>query len=213
MREVFPCWPLVLFWTELASLIYLSATELTSLTVTVAITQLFSSGTELTQSHSQSYFTTSGLPRISSPWRRTPWDSRPDYFFQMNTCGHSPYITSSMTRGWDCNLQLLLAFASAFISGSESRQIRDHILLSQIRDFPFCRLLRLTRLRCGCYSRYIVFAQTRTENTASPTVACPLTAAEICLPLHCVATVAARIYRKQVMWSVASNFIGELAVA
>jgi hypothetical protein len=34
--------------------------------------------------------------------------------------------------------------ASAVILGSESRGTRDHILLSQIRDFPFRRLLRLT---------------------------------------------------------------------
>jgi hypothetical protein len=33
--------------------------------------------------------------------------------------------------------------ARAVILGSESRGTRDHILLSQIRDFPFHRLLRL----------------------------------------------------------------------
>jgi hypothetical protein len=38
-------------------------------------------------------------------------------------------------------LQLLLALASAVILGSESRGTRDHVLLSQIRDFPFRRLL------------------------------------------------------------------------
>jgi hypothetical protein len=68
-------------------------------------------------------------------------------FSQLNTCGHSPYVTSSVMRGWVCNLQLLLALASAFILGSESRGTRDHILLSQIRDFHFCRLLRLAGLR------------------------------------------------------------------
>jgi hypothetical protein len=31
---------------------------------------------------------------------------------------------------------LLLAFANAVIFGSESRGVRDHILLYQIRDFP-----------------------------------------------------------------------------
>jgi hypothetical protein len=46
-----------------------------------------------------------------------------------------------------CRLQLLLVLASAVILGSESRGTRDHILLSQIRDFPFCRLLRLAGLR------------------------------------------------------------------
>jgi hypothetical protein len=68
------------------------------------------------------------------------------FFFQLNTCGHSPYITSSLTRGWVSNLQLLLTFPSAFILGPESRGTRDHILLSQFRDFPSNRLLRLAEL-------------------------------------------------------------------
>jgi hypothetical protein len=37
--------------------------------------------------------------------------------------------------------------ASAVILGSESRGTRDHILLRQIRDFPFRRLLRLAGLQ------------------------------------------------------------------
>jgi hypothetical protein len=36
-------------------------------------------------------------------------------FSHLNTCGHNPYITSSLTRGWVCHLQLLLALASAFL--------------------------------------------------------------------------------------------------
>jgi hypothetical protein len=39
-------------------------------------------------------------------------------------------------RAWVCNLQLLLALASAVILGSESSGIHYHILLPQIRDFP-----------------------------------------------------------------------------
>jgi hypothetical protein len=35
-------------------------------------------------------------------------------FFQLNTCSHSPYITSSLMRGWICHLQLLPALASTF---------------------------------------------------------------------------------------------------
>jgi hypothetical protein len=53
----------------------------------------------------------------------------------------------SLTRGQVCRLQLLLALASAVILGSESRGARDQILLSQIRDFPFRRLLRLAGIR------------------------------------------------------------------
>jgi hypothetical protein len=56
----------------------------------------------------------------------------------------------SLTRGRVCRLQLLLAVASAVILGSESLGTRYHILLSQIRDFPFCRLLRLA----GSWWRY-----------------------------------------------------------
>jgi hypothetical protein len=53
----------------------------------------------------------------------------------------------SLTRGRICHLELLLVLANAVILGSESRGTRDHILLSQIRDSPICRLLRLTGLR------------------------------------------------------------------
>jgi hypothetical protein len=57
-------------------------------------------------------------------------------FFQLHTCFHSPYVTSSLTRGWICSLQLLLALASAVILRSDSRGTRDYILLSQILDSP-----------------------------------------------------------------------------
>jgi hypothetical protein len=52
----------------------------------------------------------------------------------MDTCGHSPYVTSSLTIGWVCRLKLLLALAWAVILGFKSRGLHDDILLSQIRD-------------------------------------------------------------------------------
>jgi hypothetical protein len=64
----------------------------------------------------------------------TPWDSTTSNFFQLNTCGHSPYELSSLMRGWVYRLQLLLALASTVILRSESRETHDHILLSQIWD-------------------------------------------------------------------------------
>jgi hypothetical protein len=57
-------------------------------------------------------------------------------FFQQNTCDHSPYVTSSLTRGWVCRLQLLQSLASALLFMSESRGTHDHILLFQTRDSP-----------------------------------------------------------------------------
>jgi hypothetical protein len=50
-------------------------------------------------------------------------------------------------RGWVCRLYLLLTIAGTVIFGSESHGTRDHNLLSQIRDFPFHRLLRLAGIR------------------------------------------------------------------
>jgi hypothetical protein len=65
------------------------------------------------------------------------WDSRPVIlFFQLKTCGYSPYVTSCLTIGWACRLLLLLALTSAVILRSESSGTHDHILLSQIRDSP-----------------------------------------------------------------------------
>jgi hypothetical protein len=58
------------------------------------------------------------------------------FFFQLNTCDYSPHVTSSLTRGWVCRLQLLLVVSSAVILGSESHRTHDHILPSQIWDFP-----------------------------------------------------------------------------
>jgi hypothetical protein len=58
-------------------------------------------------------------------------------FFQLNTRFRSPYVTTSLTRGWVCHLQLLLVLlTSAVILRPESRMIHDLILLSQIRDSP-----------------------------------------------------------------------------
>jgi hypothetical protein len=57
-----------------------------------------------------------------------------NFIFQLNNCDNKLYVTSSVTRGWVCCLQLLLAFVSAVILRSESRRTHDLILLSQIRD-------------------------------------------------------------------------------
>jgi hypothetical protein len=61
---------------------------------------------------------------------------------RVSSCG-----ALSLTRGRVCRLQLLLVLASAVIIGSESLGTRNHILLSQIRDFPFRRRLRVAGSR------------------------------------------------------------------
>jgi hypothetical protein len=89
-------------------------------------------------SQSQSYFATGSLLPISSSWHISPLETHykcppPP---QMNTFSYSAYVTSSLTRRWVCCLQLLLALTSRVILGSESHGTHDHILLSQIQDFP-----------------------------------------------------------------------------
>jgi hypothetical protein len=37
-------------------------------------------------------------------------------FFQLNTCCHSPYVTSSLTRRWICLVWICLAFCEVYIS-------------------------------------------------------------------------------------------------
>jgi hypothetical protein len=69
----------------------------------------------------------------------------------------------SLTRERFCSLQLLLVLASAVILGSESRGICDHILRSQIRDFPLRHLLQLAGLRWR-HSCYVTSGRTDREN-------------------------------------------------
>jgi hypothetical protein len=86
------------------------------------------SSPEHSPTQSQSYFTTGGLPPISLRLTTS------NIFFQLNICGHSSYVTSSLIRGRVCLLQLLLVLASAVILKSESHRTHDRMLLSQIRD-------------------------------------------------------------------------------
>jgi hypothetical protein len=86
---------------------------------------------------SQSYFTTGGLPPVSSSWLQAPWDSwHSNFIFELSTCGYSPYVTFSLTRRWACLLQLLMVLASVITLRWESLGNDDHILLFQIRDSP-----------------------------------------------------------------------------
>jgi hypothetical protein len=109
---------------------------------------------------------------------RRPYGTRDQFFFlleiffrHLQVCY---FVASSLTRGWVCNLLLLLVLANAVPLGPESRGTEDHSLLSQFlrlpqsggpgpriyipqeqggpvippgAGFPFRRLLRLTGLR------------------------------------------------------------------
>jgi hypothetical protein len=59
------------------------------------------SGVSRSQSQSRSYFTTSGLPPIIYLGVKS-FDTHDQRFPspQLNLCGNSPYVTSSLTRRW-----------------------------------------------------------------------------------------------------------------
>jgi hypothetical protein len=57
------------------------------------------------KSQSRSYFTTGGWPPNRSSWREAPCDPRPE-ILSTEPFGHSPYVTSSLTRRWVCFLCL-----------------------------------------------------------------------------------------------------------
>jgi hypothetical protein len=57
-------------------------------------------------------FTANQFILATSPSRLTT----SNFIFQLNTCGYSPYVTSSLMRGWVCRLQLLLVLPAQSFS-------------------------------------------------------------------------------------------------
>jgi hypothetical protein len=116
------------------------------------------------ESESEPYITTDGQS-ASLSWNKAPvWGFRPDFYYCQTVAGLL-IGALSLTRGQVCRLKSLLVLASAVVFGSYSRGTRGHILLSQILDFPFRRLLRFargyggafrTRLQTG-YSLWVEF--------------------------------------------------------
>jgi hypothetical protein len=99
-----------------------------------------------TESESESYVTTDGQPASLSWNKAAIWGLRPDFYYCLTVAGLLIWGALSDERT-GLSFTIAAGLASAFILESESRETRGHILLSQIRDFPFRRLLRLAGLR------------------------------------------------------------------
>jgi hypothetical protein len=51
------------------------------------------------------WFIANQFTLVTGPFKPTT----SNFIFQLNICGYSPYVTSSLTRGWVCHLQLLVS--------------------------------------------------------------------------------------------------------
>jgi hypothetical protein len=79
-------------------------------------------------SQSHSYFTTGDKPL----------ETHDQYFFQLNTWGHNPYVIYTLTKGWLCRLQFLLASPAQSFSG-QSRGTHDHVYCLRLETPPTWR--------------------------------------------------------------------------
>jgi hypothetical protein len=84
---------------------------------------------------SQSYLTTDGQS-ASLSWGQATIKARDKFFFLLEIFFRQLqvyyFVAPSLTKGWVCNLLLLLGLASAIPLGSKSRGNQNHILLSQL---------------------------------------------------------------------------------
>jgi hypothetical protein len=91
---------------------------------------------------SQSHIATDGQ-LVSKSWCRAPSGPHDQIFITVWLLRSCFCGAPSLTGEQVCLLYMLLALASAVFLRSKSLVTRDQILLSQIWDFPFRRLLRL----------------------------------------------------------------------
>jgi hypothetical protein len=96
-------------------------------------------------SESGSYITSDGQS-ASLSWNKAPtWGLWPDLYYCQTVTGLLMWATFSEERAG-----LLFTIppgpCQTFTFGSDCHGTCEHILLSQVRDFPFCRLLRLPGL-------------------------------------------------------------------
>jgi hypothetical protein len=138
---------------------------------------------------SQSHNATDGQS-VSKSWCRAPSGA----VWQLRSCFCG---APSLTGGRVSFMYMLLVLTSAVFLGSKSLGTRDHILLTQIWDFPFRRLLWLA----GSRWRYSTPPPHGFPSITEFTSLVSLrhwprrkhnSIVDTCLPNHCIATVAAR---------------------
>jgi hypothetical protein len=98
-------------------------------------------------SQSQSHIATDGQP-ASLSWNKAPiWSLRPDLYYLGDSYGLVLVGRPLWREVGSVLFMCCWPLPAQSFSGSESLGTWDHLLLSHIWDFPFCRLLRLAGSR------------------------------------------------------------------
>jgi hypothetical protein len=62
-----------------------------------------------------------------------------NFILLLNTCGYSPYVTSSLTSGWVCRLQLLMALPAQSLSGPSPAGLMTTFYCLRLEPLPAWR--------------------------------------------------------------------------
>jgi hypothetical protein len=79
------------------------------------------------------------------------------FFFQLNPYGHSPYVTTSLTRGWVCLLWICLAFRQVYVS--HIQRVTENVCFCTVCKSPLNRGFAkqiMPILRILCYNGSLV---------------------------------------------------------
>jgi hypothetical protein len=136
MREVFPCWPLVLYCTEFELTSFITLTELTNWRIELLHFTLLRPIIiwNWINFKVQSYVTTDGQSASLSYCQAPIWGLRPDFYYCQTIAGLLMWHVLSDER---TGLPFTITAGPRQRSHSWVRvETRDHILLSQIRDYP-----------------------------------------------------------------------------
>jgi hypothetical protein len=97
-------------------------------------------------------FTANQLILAPSPLRLTA----NFFFFQLNSCGNSPYVTSSLTRRWICLDRIAYYWNSSFCTINNSVQLLVWFEMSLWKQSHIYVSLAAVSSRVLCYDRWSV---------------------------------------------------------
>jgi hypothetical protein len=125
--------------------------------------------------------------RQSFRFGEKPLETTSNFLFPTEFLRYSPYVTSSLMKGWVCRLQLLLALASAVSLRSESRGSHCTVSDRRLRG-PGPRIYIPQEQGVFDCPTYNPFARTEYKAPFPTIVPCIFVVRWKCLPSRCLET-------------------------